>query len=359
MWMLLSSLALGGYGDAIDGRPSHVEREVHFWTNMVRIEPAFFTNDYPCSFNSFSGTEQTPKVPLLWNHGLGEAARVHSADMDDRNYFSHDTLGGPDFGSRVRDYYGGSWIGENIAQGYQSAYSAVIDGWMCSGGHRANIMSNNFDEMGTGVSSDYYTQDFGGGNPPQRALAMGIHLPKNPSGEADFGVDWTLTEAPDAVFVVLNGERHDLDAFIGDPSGWSGWSARLPIASGCNEYYFVGEAGGLAQTFPEDGSYTFGGCADDDSEAGWADGQLDWEDDGGTVPDDEPTDDDGTTDDDDDDAAAGDDDDDDSDDSDDGDDGTATEDAYAFESAGGCSTAGTTGSALGGLLLTLLATRRR
>ncbi len=274
MLLLLSSLALGGYGDAIDGRPSHIEREVHFWTNMVRIDPGAFSADYDCSFNNFSSSEKTPKAPLLWNHDLGEAARAHSADMDDRNYFDHDTLGGQSFSQRVWSYYSGGAIGENIANGYGSAWSVVFDGWMCSSGHRANIMSNSFDEMGTGVSSAYYTQDFGGGNPPQRALAMGIHLPRNPGAEVDFGVDWTLDGAPEAIFVVVNGERHDLSSFVGDPSGWSGWSIRLPVNGGCTEYYFVGEAGGVTQTFPQDGSYTFGSCANDDAGAGWVSGQT-------------------------------------------------------------------------------------
>ena len=39
----------------------------------------------------------------------------------------------------------------------------VIEGGMCSSGHRSNIMEGDFDDMGTGVESQYYTQDFGGG----------------------------------------------------------------------------------------------------------------------------------------------------------------------------------------------------
>jgi hypothetical protein len=354
MWMLLSSLALGGYGDAIEGRPSHIEREVHFWTNMVRIDPSYFSEEYDCSFNSFSSGEKTPKWPLLWDHGLGEAARVHSADMNERNYFSHDTQGGPSFGQRVYSYYDGGAIGENIAYGYGSAWDAVIGGWMCSSGHRANIMSTNYDELGTGVDGTYYTQDFGDGNAPTRALAMGIHLPANPSGEVDLGVDWTLNEAPDALFVVLDGEAHDLEMFIGDPNGWSGWSTRLAIGTGCHEYYFVGEAGGVVQTFPEQGSYTFGGCTNDDPGAGWVSGQLDWVEDSPPDP--------GTTGDDDDDDPTGDDDDDgptgDDDDDDPTEDAEEEEDFQIEPSKGGCSTAGVGGST-GLLALVLLGYRRR
>ncbi len=345
MWMLLSSLAFGGYGDAVDGRPSHIEREVHFWTNMVRIDPSYFSSDYPCSFNAFASSEKTPKWPLLWDHGLGEAARVHSADMNDRDYFSHDTQGGPSFSQRVWSYYDGGAIGENIAWGYSSAWDAVIGGWMCSSGHRSNIMATSFDEMGTGVAGTYYTQDFGGGNPETRALAMGIHLPENPGSEVDFGVDWTMDTAPDAIFVVLDGKAHDLELFIGETDGWSGWSTRLPIGGGCHEYYFVGESGSLVQTFPQDGSYTFGGCNDDDAGAGWINGQLDWESDSTT--DTEPAGDD------DDDVPTGDDDD------DDGGDDDVEEDFNVERSSGGCSTAGVSGGSLGRMALLLVGMRRR
>ena len=42
--------------------------------------------------------------------------------------------------------------GENVAEGYPTA-SAVVAGWMTSPGHRANITSGNFTEMGAGVAT--------------------------------------------------------------------------------------------------------------------------------------------------------------------------------------------------------------
>ncbi len=347
MVTFIIGLAWAGYGDAVQGRPSHQERETHFWTNAVRVDPAAFTDDYPCSFNSFSGSEKSPKRPLWWNHDLGEAARAHSADMDDRNYFSHDTQGGPSFAQRVYGYYSGNAIGENIAQGYSSPWATVIDGWMCSSGHRANIMSTNFDELGTGVSGSYYTQDFGGGGPPQRALAMGIHLPKSPSGQVDFGVDWTLDEAPDALFVVVDGERVDLSPLLGDPAGWSVWSARVNVGGGCHEYYFVGEANGSKQTYPEDGSYTFGGCANDDVGAAWINSQAAYE--APSEPgddDDDPSDPVGDDDDDDDGETSGDDDDDDDD------------DMATMPTPTGCSTAPAAGGLAIALALAMIRRRR-
>jgi len=322
-WLMMTTLGWAGYGDADNGRPSHEEREVHFWTNAVRADPSAFSGDYPCSFGSFSSSESSPKAPLYYHPGLNEVAWLHSDDMNRDGYFDHDSNDGTSWSTRIYAYYDGGTIGENIAWGYSSPWSAVIEGWMCSSGHRANIMSTNFDEMGTGVSGTYYTQDFGGGSSPQRAMAMGLHFPENPGTTVQFGVDWALSTGPDAVFVVLNGERIDMGLYVGDASGWSAWAAEATPSAGCNEYYFVGQQGGQSQTFPEHGSYGFGGCAFDDPGAGWLDGQLDWEDAGFAGDDDDDDDDDDAPrgdDDDDDDPGHGDDDDDDDDDEHRGDD---------------------------------------
>ncbi len=55
--------------------------------------------------------------------------------------------------------------GENIAEGYRDA-SSVVDGWMSSPGHRANILSSSYSEVGTAVAVSlagraYYAQVFG------------------------------------------------------------------------------------------------------------------------------------------------------------------------------------------------------
>jgi len=64
---------------------------------------------------------------------------------------------------------GYNWItiGENVAAGYTSAQS-VVDGWMTSDGHCANIMNGYFEEVGVGYVYDgsstygyWWTQNFG------------------------------------------------------------------------------------------------------------------------------------------------------------------------------------------------------
>ena len=89
-------------------------------------------------------------------------ARVKSQDMHDAGYFSHES---PTYGSpfdMIRSFgLSYAYAGENIAKGYSSA-EAVVNAWMNSSGHRANILSANFTRLGVGYVADggYWTQWF-------------------------------------------------------------------------------------------------------------------------------------------------------------------------------------------------------
>lgn len=96
---------------------------------------------------------------------LSRVARYKSTDMRDKNYFSHysPTYGDPfkmmhDFGI---SFYA---AGENIAMGQQTP-AAVMNAWMNSPGHRANILNPQYNEIGVGVAKTssgviYWTQEF-------------------------------------------------------------------------------------------------------------------------------------------------------------------------------------------------------
>ncbi len=102
---------------------------------------------------------------LTLNGPLNNAADAHSEDMYVNNYFDHTGLDGSKPWDRAaRAGYGSSFIGENIAAGYGSA-EAVMNGWMNSSGHRANILNCSYNHLGVGHSSggNYWTQLFGGG----------------------------------------------------------------------------------------------------------------------------------------------------------------------------------------------------
>ncbi|GEM_PF-6213198 len=91
------------------------------------------------------------------------AARAHSQDMSQNNYFSHTNLQGKSAGQRMLEagYSWNAW-GENIAAGYTTP-TAVMNAWMNSPGHRANILNSTFCDVGVGYESQgrYWTQDFG------------------------------------------------------------------------------------------------------------------------------------------------------------------------------------------------------
>ena len=93
---------------------------------------------------------------------LSRVARYKSQDMHDLRYFSHTspTYGSPfemmkAFGIRYRT------AGENIAMGYRTP-AAVVQGWMNSPGHRANILNAFYTKIGVGyvASGNYWTQHF-------------------------------------------------------------------------------------------------------------------------------------------------------------------------------------------------------
>jgi uncharacterized protein YkwD len=108
------------------------------------------------------GNNWHPPVPVLtWNSQLEKAAVAHSSDMFNKNYFSHIESDGSTANERI-ERAGYNWMayGENIGYGYQSE-KEVVDGWLISPGHCANIMSKDFKEMGVGRAGNYWTQDFG------------------------------------------------------------------------------------------------------------------------------------------------------------------------------------------------------
>jgi uncharacterized protein YkwD len=106
--------------------------------------------------------------PVSFDSRLFEAARGHSEDMAQNNYFSHNSLDGGLFSTRLHEAgYPPAGLGEIIAAGYGDA-SSVVAGWMNSDGHRSIILGGSFLGIGAGYSSNasssykhYWTADFG------------------------------------------------------------------------------------------------------------------------------------------------------------------------------------------------------
>ncbi|MBT2420276.1 sigma-70 family RNA polymerase sigma factor [Streptomyces sp. ISL-22] len=103
--------------------------------------------------------------PLAQDAQLNNAAQGHSEDMAARDFFDHTNPDGADPGQRITAAgYTWSTYAENIARGQQTP-EAVMDSWMNSPGHRANILNCSFKDIGVGIhkasGGPWWTQNFG------------------------------------------------------------------------------------------------------------------------------------------------------------------------------------------------------
>lgn len=120
--------------------------------------------------NQFRG--QNGLAPLALNSKLSEAAQTHSQNMATQDFFSHTGKDGSSAGDRVsRTGYDWRTVAENIAAG-QSTPAEVVNSWINSPGHRANLLNTTIKEIGVGyffLAEDtgttnynaYWTQNFG------------------------------------------------------------------------------------------------------------------------------------------------------------------------------------------------------
>ncbi|ERI51539.1 hypothetical protein N878_22365, partial [Pseudomonas sp. EGD-AK9] len=108
-------------------------------------------------------------APLAWNAELGSAAEAHSRAMANGNFFAHQGRDGRTPGDRAElAGYAGGQIGENIAAALDTP-AKVVEGWLASPGHCANLMHPQYQDLGAAYASDpqsdagiYWTALFGG-----------------------------------------------------------------------------------------------------------------------------------------------------------------------------------------------------
>jgi uncharacterized protein YkwD len=100
-------------------------------------------------------------APLSKDAELRNVARAYSNDMLVRRFFDHTTPDGVSFHERISAHYRHwvSFTGENIwsAWGYktsntQNLAKEMVDDWLSSPGHRANMLDPDFTHLGVGVS---------------------------------------------------------------------------------------------------------------------------------------------------------------------------------------------------------------
>jgi uncharacterized protein YkwD len=121
------------------------------------------TRPRQCGTQSFAAT-----TPLTWNATLATAAETNSRAMANNNYFDHKDPDGRTPGDRAElAGYDFQQIAENIAAG-QDSVTKVVQGWLASPGHCANLMNPQLRDLGAAYATDpksdagiYWTAMFG------------------------------------------------------------------------------------------------------------------------------------------------------------------------------------------------------
>jgi uncharacterized protein YkwD len=182
--LFVHGVRAGGAGSGRLGSPVSVEAgsgwdQAPTYTGCGGVFGVLSSNeDYEWEVVRLVNQERTSRglAPLKRVPSLDDAARYHSKDMAQDDYFDHDSYdrsGGSlvyacNTWARLGSYYTG-WTsaGENIAAGYFTP-ADVMSGWMNSQGHRENILRTSFWEIGVGYFEGagsyytrYWTQDFG------------------------------------------------------------------------------------------------------------------------------------------------------------------------------------------------------
>ena len=94
---------------------------------------------------------------LVSSPALSRSAAAHSRAMATYGFFSHESRNGVAFSERIKRFYGprsGTWtVGENLAMfgGSTPTAAAIVDAWMGSPGHRANLLRGLFHEAGVAI----------------------------------------------------------------------------------------------------------------------------------------------------------------------------------------------------------------
>jgi uncharacterized protein YkwD len=108
---------------------------------------------------------------LTVSRGLTAAAEYHSRQMVQHGFFEHESRGGGAFWKRVERFYTPrgfrSWeVGENLAYGSPDlSAAATVRMWMNSPGHRDNLLSRSWREIGLGAVHDTSSSGEFGGSP--------------------------------------------------------------------------------------------------------------------------------------------------------------------------------------------------
>lgn len=116
-------------------------------------------NDIRAKGCNCGDTFMAPAPAIRWNRALERAAWLHSVDMQENNYFSHNDQQGNNAGKRISSmgYRWQAW-GENIALGILNERT-VVEGWFKSVTHCKVMMNSTFNEMGVAKAGNFWSQE--------------------------------------------------------------------------------------------------------------------------------------------------------------------------------------------------------
>jgi uncharacterized protein YkwD len=93
---------------------------------------------------------------LVWDSELLKMAHLHSENMAEKEFFSHEGPDGSTLVKRARHCKVQGWkaLGENIAYnlGYSDPAGFAVERWMGSEGHRLNLLRSAFTHTAIGVA---------------------------------------------------------------------------------------------------------------------------------------------------------------------------------------------------------------
>lgn len=269
-----------GNGDKVDSFPSLGERQLLVLTNACRLAPVQYRDLYIGNFPVLLPANYPPVRPLYWSLALNKAANAHCIDMADNCGMQHPSCDGTTWSARIQSFYNNksSSIGENIATGNQAAL-ATVKQWVLevsnptpttvppdkdpggADGHRKNIMSATYKELGCGYAYNsgrqwyhFWTQDFAGGRPDfNNPLVAGSHFFIE-TGKTTFFVNYFDSSGvvPTEVSCTIDGQKTAMVLAMGatDKGTYSLVQAKGTL---CRQYYFSCLRNGAAFRYPEYG----------------------------------------------------------------------------------------------------------
>jgi hypothetical protein len=135
---------------------------------------------------------QNGLTALVVEGHLEAAAQAYSQELVDQRFFGHVAPDGSGLADRLRAYVDWTDLGENLAWGEQALATprTIVNAWMASPEHRANLLSAAFAEVGIGVTS---------GTPVGSTGPGGTYVAEYGARTFDAAVPDTAATAPDAV----------------------------------------------------------------------------------------------------------------------------------------------------------------